>query len=291
MTQLRKMVLEELEGRNYTQATAHAYVAVIRRFAKCFHRSPEELDPTHIRQYQLQLVERELSPHTIAVETSALRFLYNKVLRRRYPLDDMPLPRRHRRSIPLVLSPDEVVRLIDAAPNLRYRTILMTLYSTGMRRAEMCHLRPEDVDKERMVIRIPHGKGDKPREVPLSQKLLNQLRQYYGSLKRRNGWMFPSLQLKRPQDPITEKVVWHACRESAWRAGITKPIHPHTLRHCFATHLLDNGADLPVVQRLLGHEDPRDTMIYIHLSNRTLRAAPNPLETIRLSADREASES
>jgi len=291
VTQLRKMVLDELERRNYSQATARAYVGAIRRFAECFHRSPEELDPAHIRQYQLQLVERELSPHTIAVETSALRFLYNRVLRRRYPLDDMPLPRRHRRSLPLVLSLDEVVRLIDAAPNLRYRTILMTLYSTGMRRAEMCQLRPEDVDKERMVIRIPHGKGDKPREVPLSQKLLDQLRQYYGSLKRRNGWMFPSLQWKRPQDPITEKVVWHACRESALRAGIPKPIHPHTLRHCFATHLLDNGADLPVVQRLLGHEDPRDTMIYIHLSNRTLRAAPNPLETIRLSADREASES
>ena len=291
MTQLRKRVLEELERRNYSQATAHAYVAAIRRFAKYFGRSPEELDPSHIRQYQIQLVERKLRPHTVAVETSALRFLYNKVLRRRYALDDMPLPRRHRRSLPLVLSPDEVVRLIDAAPNLRYRTILMTLYSTGMRRAELCQLRPEDIDKERMVIRIPHGKGDKAREVPLSQKLLDQLRQYYGSLKRRNGWMFPSLQWKRPRDPITEKVVWHACRESALRAGIAKPIHPHTLRHCFATHLLDNGADLPVVQRLLGHEDPRDTMIYIHLSNRTLRAAPNPLETIRLSADREASES
>ena len=287
VTQLRKRVLEELERRNYSQATAHAYVAAIRRFAEYFRRSPEALDPTHIRQYQIQLAERKLRPHTVAAETSALRFLYNKVLRRRYPLDDMPMPRLHRRSIPLILSPDEVVRLIDAAPNLRYRTILMTLYSTGMRRAELCQLRPEDVDKERMVIRIPHGKGDKPREVPLSQKLLDQLRHYYGSLKRRNGWMFPSLQLKRPQDAITEKVVWHACRQSALRAGIAKPIHPHTLRHCFATHLLDNGAELPVLQRLLGHEDPRDTMIYIHLSTRTLRAAPNPLETIRLSADRE----
>ena len=291
VTQLRQRVLEELERRNYSQTTAQSYVAAIRRFAEYFRRSPEELDPTHIRQYQIQLAERKLRPHTVAVETSALRFLYNKVLRRRYALEDIPMPRRHRRSIPLILSPDEVVRLIDAAPNLRYRTILMTLYSTGMRRAELCQLRPEDVDKERMVIRIPHGKGDKPREVPLSQKLLDQLRHYYGSLKRRNGWMFPSLQLKRPQDAITDKVVWHACRVSARRAGITKPIHPHTLRHCFGTHLLDNGAELPVVQRLLGHEDPRDTMIYIHLSNRTLRAAPNPLETIRLSADREASAS
>jgi len=290
VTQLRQLTLEELKRRNYAQATAHAYVGAIRRFAEHFRRSPEQLGPEHIRQYQVQLAERKLSPRTIATETSALRFLYNRVLRRRYSLDDVPMPRNHRRDTPLVLSPEEVVRLIDAAPNLRYRTILMTLYSTGMRRAELCQLRPEDIDKERMVIRIPHGKGDKAREVPLSQKLLDQLRQYYRSLKRRNGWIFPSQQGKRREDPITEKVVWHACRESARRAGITKPIHPHTLRHSFATHLLDNGAELPVVQRLLGHEDPRDTMIYIHLSNRTLRAAPNPLETIRLAGDRERSE-
>ncbi len=103
----------------------------------------------------------------------------------------------------------------------------------------------------------------------MSQKLLVQLRAYYGSLKRRNGWMFPSRQLRRPDDPITEKTVWHACRTAARCAGISKPIHPHTIRHCFATHLLDNGAELPVLQRLLGHDDPRDTMIYLHLSTRT----------------------
>lgn len=287
MTHLRQRVLEELERRNYSQATAHAYVAAIRRFATHFGRSPEKLGPSHIREYQLQQFQRDLSPHTVASETAALRFLYNKVLRRRYPLEEAPMPRTHRRSIPMVLSADQVARLIDAAPNLRYRTILMTLYSTGMRRAELCQLRPEDVDKERMVIRIPHGKGDKAREVPLSQKLLDQLRRYYRSERHHNGWMFPSRQSKRPQDPITHKTVWHACRTSALRAGIGKAIHPHTLRHSFATHLLDNGAELPVVQRLLGHDDPRDTMIYLHLSHRTLRAAPNPLETIRLSGDSE----
>lgn len=289
MTHLRKRVLEELERRNYTQATAHAYVSAIGRFAKHFHRSPDQLGPEHIRQYQLHLVERKLRPHSISVATSALRFLYNKVLRRRYSTDDFPLPKRHRRDLPLVLSPDEVARLIDAAPNLRYRTILMTLYSTGMRRAELCQFRPEDIDKERMMLRIPHGKGDKPREVPLSQKLLDHLRCYYRTVKRRNGWMFPSLQLKRPHEPITDKTVWHACRVSARRAGIDKPIHPHTLRHSFATHLFDNGADLPVVQRLLGHEDPRDTMVYLHLSTRALRVAPNPLETISLAGDGEPS--
>ena len=169
MTQLRKMVLEELERRNYSHATAHAYVAAIRRFAKYFHRSPEQLGREHIRQYQTCLVERGLCAKSVRLQIAALRFLYLKVLRRNYSRDDMPLPKTLRRQIPLVLSTDEVARLIEAAPNLRYRTILMTLYSTGMRRAELCRLRPEDVNKERMVIRIPHGKGDKAREVVLVQ--------------------------------------------------------------------------------------------------------------------------
>ena len=279
MTQLRKKVLEELKLRNYSQATAHAYVAGIRRFAEYFHHSPEQLSRQHIRQYQLHLIEeRELEPKSVMVQMAALRFLYLKVLRRGYSRDDIPLPRTPRRQIPIVLSTDEVRRLIDAAPNLRYRTILMTLYDTGMRRAELCQLRPEHIDKERMIIRIPHGKGGKAREVPLSSQLREQLRTYYRSLPRRNGWMFPSLESQRPNDPITDKVVWHACSESTRRAGISKPVHPHTLRHCFATHMLDNGAELPVIQILLGHDDPRDTMIYLHLSTRKLKSAPSPLE-------------
>ena len=291
MTHLRKRLLEEIERRNYSHATAHAYVAAIRRFADYFHRSPEELGLEHVREYQLHRIEQQIKPRSIAIEICALRFLYNKVLRRRYSRDDLPLPRTHGRDLPLVLSADEVARLIDAAPNLRYRAILMTLYSTGMRRAELCRMRPEDIDKGRMVVRIPHGKGNKPREVPLSPILLDHLRAYYRSLKRRNGWMFPSRNSKRPHQPITDKTVWHACRQSAARAGIAKPVHPHTLRHSFATHLFDNGADLPVVQRLLGHEDPRDTMVYLHLSTRTLRVAPNPLETLRLAAPKDSAAS
>lgn len=291
MTHLRKRVLEEIERRNYSQATARVYVAAIRRFAEYFHQSPEKLGIEHVRQYQLHRLQQKIKPHSIAIEISALRFLYNKVLRRRYSREDLPLPRVHKYEIPVILSAEEVARLIDAAPNLRYRTILMTLYSTGMRRAELCCMRPEDLDKERMMLRIPHGKGDKPREVPLSQKLIGQLRTYYRSVKHRNGWMFPSRQVKRLGESITDKTVWHACRVSARRAGITKPIHPHTLRHSFATHLFDNGADLPVVQTLLGHTDPRQTMVYLHLSTRALNVAPNPLETIRLAGDEEPAKS
>ena len=284
MTRLRKMTLDELKRRNYSQATARAYIAAIRRFASYFHRSPDQLGPVEIQEYQLHLYERKLHPRTIRLQTSALRFFYRKVLHQRLSADDLALPKVLHRQIPIVLSPEEVKRMIDAAPNLRHRTILMTLYSTGVRRSELCHLRPEDIDKERMVVRIRQGKGGKDREVPLSPKLLDQLRTYYRSVKVRNGWLFPSRQKGRTGEPITDKAVWHACREAARRAGITKPVHPHTLRHSFATHLFDNGAELPVIQTLLGHADPRDTMIYLHLATRKLREAPNPLETLDLAS-------
>lgn len=283
MTPLRKQVLEELERRNYSHATAHAYVGAIRRFAEYFHRSPDQLGVDQVREYQLHLVQvRKLRPKSLLVQMAALRFLFFKVLKRRWSRDDLPLPRSGRRQVPVVLSQQEVARLIDAAPNLRYRTILMTLYSTGMRRAELCQLRPEDIDKERMVVRIRQGKGGRDREVPLSPKLHEQLRTYYRSLRRRNGWLFPSLLARRPDEPITDKTVWHACETATRRAGITKAVHPHTLRHSFATHLYDHGADLPLIQDLLGHADPRDTMIYVHLSTRKRQSAPNPLEMLDL---------
>ena len=173
------MTLEELQRRNYSQATAVAYIGAIRRFAEYFHRSPDQLNCDHIREYQLHLVERNLHPRSIKLQMSALRFLFRKVLKRRISLDDLPLPRLLRRQIPIVLSPDEVKRMIDATPNLRHRTILMTLYSTGARCSELCHLQVGDIDKERMVVRIRQGKGGKDREVPLSPKLLTQLRTYY----------------------------------------------------------------------------------------------------------------
>lgn len=280
MTQLRKRVLEELERRNYSKATARAYVGAIRRFAEYFHRSPERLGLEQVREYQLYMVQRGLRPNTVMIQMSALRFLFVKVLKRRYSRDDLPLPKSPRGPRPVVLSREEVARLIACASNLRHRTILMCLYSTGMRRSELCHLRTEDIDKERMVIRIRQGKGGKDREVPLSPKLLEQLRTYYRSLKVKTGWVFPSIQQRHRGEPMTDKSVWHACEFAARRAGITKHIHPHTLRHSFATHLFDSGAELPVVQTMLGHADPRDTMIYLQISTRTLRAAPNPLDTL-----------
>jgi site-specific recombinase XerD len=285
VTQLRKTVLEELERRNYSQATARAYVGAIRRFAEHFRRSPEELGIEHVREYQLYLIEqRKLRPKSLLVQTAALRFLFLKVLKRRWSRDDLPLPRSVRRQIPTVLSREEVARMIECAANLRHRSILMALYSTGMRRSELCHLRVEDIDSQRMVVRIRNGKGGKDREVPLSPILLDQLRTYYRSLKHKTRWVFPSLQSRHGGEPMTDKAIWHVCETAARRAGIAKHVHPHTLRHSFATHLMESGAELPMLQVLLGHADPRDTMIYVHLSTRQLRAAPNPLETLALAS-------
>jgi len=274
-------VLEELERRNYSQATARSYVGAIRRFAAYFHRPPERMGIEHVRQYQVHLFqERKLKPHTVMVVMCALRFLYVKVLRRTFHRDDLPLPKTPR-TLPTVLSPEETAHLIEHAANLHHRTILMTLYATGMRRSEVCKLQTQDIDSARMLIHIRQGKGGKDRDVPLSVTLLAQLRTYWRARPQRHStWLFPSLQRRLAGQPITAKTIWHACRTAALRAGLTKHIHPHTLRHSFATHLVEAGTDLFTVMRLLGHADLRDTELYVHLSRRHLQAPVNPLDAL-----------
>lgn len=284
MTHIRKMVLEELQRRNYSEATRRVYLFTIRDFARYFHRSPDELGPEHIRKYQAYLfTERKLAAQTVAQRTAALRFLFVKTLKRPYMLEHIPFPKTPLR-LPTILSPEEVTRLIDAAPNLLYRTILMTLYSTGMRRAELVHLKASDIDKELMVIHIREGKGKRDRNVPLSSKLLEALRAYWRWM-RPTTYVFPGVvDGGRVDAPATDKIVWHACRVSAERAGIVKSVHPHTLRQSFATHLLEAGADLATIQKLLGHADIRETAIYLHLSRRHLTAVANPLDEIPVSS-------
>ncbi len=284
MTRLRKMMLEELQRRNYSQETTRAYLRAVEAFAKHFHRSPEQLGPEHIRQYQAHLFNvRKLAPKSVQQRTAALRFLFVKTLKRTYMLEHIPFPKVPLR-LPTVLSPEEVTRLIEAAPNLLYRTILMTLYSTGMRRAELVNLRASDIDKELMVIHIRDGKGGRDRNVPLSPKLLEALREYWRWMRPKT-YVFPGVVDGRRVDaPATGKIVWHACRVATQRAGIAKSVHPHTLRHSYATHLLEAGADLPSIQELLGHADIRDTTIYLHLSRKHLTAVANPLEEIPVSS-------
>ena len=181
------------------------------------------------------------------------------------------------------LEPDEVSHLIESADTPFHRTILMTLYATGVRRSELAHLKITDVDSGRMVIHIHEGKGGKDRDVMLSPNLLTELREHFRRLRRKPAeWLFPGGQWHTADYPISDKVVWWACREAAQRSHIQKPLHPHTLRHCFATHLLEDGTDLRTIQILLGHRDIKETTIYLHVSQRHLNAAISPLDALAI---------
>jgi integrase/recombinase XerD len=246
--------------------------------------SLDELGPDDIRGYHAYLLgQRKLAVNTVVLNICALRFLYIKVLKRRDMKEDLPYPKQ-RLQLPVVLSRAEVAQLIGAASNLYHRTILITLYSTGLRRSEFCRLKVSDIDSKQMMLRVVQGKGGIDREVPLSRKLLPTLREYYRWM-RPQTYLFPgTVDNWRADKPISPKVVWQAVREASVRAGIRKRVTPHTLRHCFATHLLESGADLRSIQMMLGHSDLEATTVYLHLSRRHLQSAANPLEQIIVSS-------
>jgi len=277
-------MLEELQRRNYSHRTAKTYVRIVREFATYFHQPPDKLGPEQIRQYQAHLFQaKKLAPATVSQYVSALRFLFVKTLRRHFLAEYIPFPKSRKR-LPTVLSPEEVTRLIDAACNLYHRTLLMTLYSTAARRAELCQLKVQDIDSQRMMIRIDQGKGGRDREVPLSPKLLETLRVYWRWMQPQT-FLFPGTVKGVCADvPITPNVVWLACRQAAQRAGITKRLSPHSLRHSCASHLLEAGADLRTIQVLLGHSRLEHTLIYLHLSPKHLQAIPNPLDALQVSS-------
>jgi integrase/recombinase XerD len=276
-------MLEELQRRNFSQATIRAYIGAVERFARFFSKPPNQLGPDHIRQYQAHLLhKRKLAVGTVVAQTAGLRFFFVRTLKRRFPPDSIPYPKYPSHRIPKVISPEEVAQLIDGAGNLQARAILMLLYSTGIRRSELVRLRVEDIDSKRMVVHIRQGKGGKDRDVPLCPKLLETLREYW-KVKKPQTWLFPRGIAKRGEDHLTDKAVWYACAEAARHAGFKKRVSPHMLRHSFATHLLENGADLPTIQILMGHADLEATSIYLHLSRRHLEKTINPLEYLSIS--------
>jgi len=283
MTHLRKMMLEELERRNYAQSTIHSYLRAVAEFSLHFRHPPNQLGPDHIRQYQAHLFgQRKLAPSTVTQRLAALRFFYIKTLRKPWSVTETPYPKKVQR-LPIILSTEEVAQLIDSARTAFHRILLMTLYATGVRRAELARLKITDIDSRRMIIHIQGGKGRKDRDVMLSPTLLQALREYWRGLRRKpTDWLFPGGRWHTANHPITPKVVWNACEKAAQRAGIHKKIHPHTLRHCFATHLLEAGADLRTIQVLLGHRDLEETTIYLHLSQRHLNATASPLDSLKL---------
>jgi integrase/recombinase XerD len=283
VTHLRKMMLEELQRRNYSEITTRKYLQCVTAFARHFGKSPDQLGPNELRSYQAYLLqERKVTPGTAVNCVAALRFFFIKTLKRHQFREFLPYP-KDRRRLPTVLSPEEVSRLINAAGTLFRRTLLMTLYGTGMRRSEVAHLKVGDIDSQRMIIRVLAGKGGKDRDLPLSPTLLETLREYW-RWRKPKLYLFPTRTRGLPvEEPISDKTVWIACNEAARRAGISKRVTPHTLRHSWATHLLEAGTDLRTIQVLLGHGDLETTAQYLHLSRRHLQAVSNPLDGLTLA--------
>ena len=258
----------------------------IEEFRRHAEKRLDHLGPDDIRRYQCALLEeKKLAVGTVAPRVSALRFFYLKVLKKRALRDELPYPKNPKwsRRLPTILTPEEMSRLIDAAKNLFHYAMLLTMYSAGLRRSELCRLKVSNIDSQRMVIRVERGKGGIDREIPLNQKLLETLRAHWRWLRPKtylfpgtaNGW--------RADKPITPKGVWEAVQEATKRAGITKHVTPHTLRHCFASHLLEAGTDLRTIQILMGHRDIEATTRYLHVSPKHLQMAVNPIEQIPVS--------
>ena len=283
MTHLRKIMLEELQRRNYSDTTIRHYLRSVEDFARFFGKSPDKLGLDHLRTYQAYLLKaRKLAAGTVENHVAALRFFYVRTLKRPEFREFIPYPKTRKR-LPCILSKEEVALMINASENLFRRALLMVLYGTGMRRSEVAGLKLSDIDSRRMMIRVVEGKGGKDRDLPLSPALLETLRAQWRWLKPET-YVFPSRKYRECEQPITDKTVWLACIEAAKLAGIRKRVTPHTLRHSFATHLLEAGTDLRTIQLLLGHEDLETTAKYLHLSEKHLRKVVNPLEDMALSS-------
>jgi site-specific recombinase XerD len=277
------MMLEELERRNYSRGTIRYYLRFVERFSQHFGKPPDKLGPDHLRSYQAYLLrERKLSPGSVEHHVAALRFFFIRTLHRHEFRQFLPYP-KVRRKLPNILSQEEVTRLINASNGLFERTLLMVLYGTGMRRAELARLKIADIDSQRMILHVVDGKGHKDRDLPLSPALLETLRVYWRWLKPRT-WLFPSRMHRDNERPITAKTVWRTCTEAAKRAGIRKRVAPHLVRHSWATHLLEAGTDLRTIQLLLGHEDLETTARYLHLSQKHLQQVANPIEDLKLAS-------
>jgi integrase/recombinase XerD len=276
MTLLKQRMLEDLRIRNYSQTTVDCYVRSVAEFAKHFNKPPDQLGPEEIRSWQLHLLnEKHVKQSTFMQAVSGLRFFYRNTLNRQVEIERIPLPRREKK-LPIILSKEEVKALLTAPTNLGHRAILATMYGAGLRVSEATSLKIQDLDRSRKIIRVCGGKGRKDRQVMLPDPLREVLIAYW-RWKRPTDWLFPG---SKAGCPLTTKAVFFTCKKAAKLAGITKPVHPHSLRHAFATHLLEDGVNLFVIQELMGHADVKTTAEYLHVSNTAIRSTRSPLETL-----------
>ena len=276
MTPLRQRMLEDMGIRNLATNTQLSYLQQVSSYAKHFHRSPEVLGPQEVRAYQVHLTaERKLSASSIGIATSALRFLYKVTLKQNWAPHEIAMPKKPFK-LPVVLSPEEVMHFLDCIDSTKHKTILMTAYAAGLRVSEVTHLKVTDIDSQRMVLRIDQGKGNRDRYVMLSPRLLDVLRTYWKA-ERPNFWLFPG---NIPGQPISKNAVELACQKAHRATGITKPITPHSLRHAFATHLLESGTDVRRIQLLLGHRSLATTSRYLKIATSTVCATVSPLDLL-----------
>jgi integrase/recombinase XerD len=276
---LRDRMIEEMKLRNFSAATQKSYLYAVTRLTKYYRKAPDQLDKEQIRSYLLHLtVERKLSPNTMTGQISGLRFFYNETL----GWDETKLfipPRKKSSSLPEVFSPSEVVRLMDAARGLKQRVLLMTAYSAGLRVGELVNLKIADIDAARMTLRVKQGKGGKDRYAVLSHDLLTELRQYWKRYQP-SIWLFPN---RAKNGPLSRNEAWHIFNQAKKRAGLKKGRGIHTLRACFATHLLEAGVDLRSIQFLMGHSSILSTQRYLRLQPQNRGSTVSPLDLLQLS--------
>jgi site-specific recombinase XerD len=275
MTPLRQRYTQDLQLRNYSPRTIATYVGRVSLFARHFGKSPEHLGAEHVREYQLHLIARRVSWSQFNQSVCSLRFLYSVTLQRPDMVQSIPFGKRPR-PLPAVFSQDEVRRLFDAIDEPRYRVLLQTTYACGLRISEVVRLKPADIDGERMLVHIRGAKGGKDRLVPLSATLLQRLRGYWQQ-HRRSDWLFPG---QTKAGHISASRVQRICGRAIRACGIAKKACVHTLRHSYATHLLERGVDLPTLQKLLGHNHLTTTLRYTHVQQSHLCATTSPLDTL-----------
>jgi site-specific recombinase XerD len=279
MTPLRRRMTDDLVLHNRSPKTIRLYIHWVADFARHFHASPERLGPEHVRSYLLHLVqERQASCNVQKQARLALQFLYRVTLGRDWVVEKLARPKAPK-TLPVVLSRDEMARFLDALQNPKHRALLMTAYAGGLRLSEVAHLRLEDIDSARMIIHVRQGKGHKDRDVMLSPRLLAVLRAYWAT-DRPRPYLFPGRQSDRPVSPRTVQMV---CRRALEASGLGKHVHMHTLRHSFATHLLESGTDLRTIQVLLGHHSFSTTARYLHVTTAALQSTRSPFDGLEVS--------
>jgi integrase/recombinase XerD len=277
MTPLRQRMIEDMRIRNFATTTQRSYVYYVAEYAKHFNRSPEELDLEAVHQYQLYLSqERKLSSQSINTFVSAVQFLYLTTLEMPWKKEDFPRPRIEAK-LPVVLAPEEVQNFFEHLNGLKYRVVLLACYGSGLRISEAVALKVSDVDGKRMLLRIEHGKGAKDRYAVLSPALLSILRIYFRIVRPAGSWLFPSWD---PKNHLSPGAVQTVCRRAWERSGMGKRVSPHVLRHSFATHLLENGTDIRVIQALLGHSRIDTTARYTAVSPITIGKTASPLDRL-----------